>query len=172
MLQLIWLSDQFKYIPSFMSHWMVLLHIEYIKYKLFFRSQRGVSSDFWGKECWFNLCEHSDDTNHRDGWNTWVLSAFGRELCLCSFCLCIRGASFLSLHPRSCSSASVSAGSWRDVWLQLWHRRDRQGCHANKGLIRVLHSLYKRSIFFSFFLPFLFFFFFFFEIEHKVWRLI
>lgn len=166
MLQLIWLSDQFKYIPNFMSHWIVLLHTEYIKYKLFLRSQRGASSHFWGQESWLNLCEHPGDTKHRDGWNTWSLPAFGKEFCLCSFCLCIKGGSFLRLQPQPCSCGSVRAGSWRDVWLQLWHQGDRQGCHADKALITVLHSLYKR-VFFPFFLPFLFF-----KIEHKVWRLI
>lgn len=136
-----------------MSRWTVLLHIEYMKYKLFFRSQRGASSHFWGKERWFNLCEHLGDIIHRDSWNTWSLSALGKEFCLCSFCLCMKGSWFLSLHPLSCSCAS--AGSW-DVWLQLWHQCDRQGFHANKGLITVLHSLYKRSFFLSFCLSFFF----------------
>lgn len=163
MLQLIWLSDQFKYIPNFMSRWAVLVHREYIKYKLFLRSQRGASSPFWGQECCLNLREHPGDAKHRDGWNTWSLSAFGKGFCLCSSYLCRKGGSFLRLQPRCCSCAPVAVLAADKVFDT---RVIDNAAMLTKAWSQPYTPCTKEGFFFlSFFLPF-------FKIEHKVWRLV
>lgn len=161
MLQLIWLSDQLKHIPNFMSHWIMLLHTEYIKYKPFLRSQRGASSHFSWQEYWFKLCEHPDDTKQGDGWNTWSLSAFRKEFCLCSFCPCMKrrlifeaAASVLLLWQcqgwqlTRCLTPALTSG-WQ-TRLPRWQRLD----HSPTLLVQ------KKDYFFPFLSAFPFFFFF------------